>query len=134
MLTYQDVLGANDVEIPAHLVADAEVPVLAGLQVQGDVAIIPTRPGKTAAKPVPAQGVPVIRGEAGGNTHLLVADGPVLWNPATAGGSTLGLVVVPDGSTAYLLHPEHGANGLAPGSYVLRRQREQADEIRMVAD
>jgi hypothetical protein len=132
--TYQDILGAHDVEIPAHLVAEAEVPVLTGLQFQGDVAIIPTRPGKTAAKAVPPTGVPVVRGEAGGNTHLLVADGLVLWNPAQAGGLALGLVVVPDGAVAYLLHPEHGAMGMAPGHYTLRRQREQADEIRTVQD
>jgi hypothetical protein len=132
--TYQTILGAHDVEIPAHLIAEAEVPVLAGLQFQGDVAIVPTRPGKTAAQLVPPAGVPVVRGEAGGHTHLLVADGPVLWNPAQTGGLALGLVVVPDGAVAYLLHPEHGAMGMAPGSYILRRQREQADVIRVVAD
>lgn len=41
---------------------------------------------------------------------------------------------VPEGSTAYLGHPEHGYMGIVPGSYEIRRQREMAEEIRMVAD
>jgi len=132
--TYADILGRHDVEIPAHLEAQAEVPILTGAQRQGDVIMVPTRPGKSAATLVPSEGIPVVRGEAGGNTHLLVADGAVLWNPASTGGTTLGLVVIPDGAAAYMLHPEHGAMGMGPGSYIVRRQREQADEIRIVAD
>ena len=136
MKTYEQVMGAHDVEIPAHLIADAEVPVLTGLQVQGDVAIVPHRPGKSGEKPieVPREGVPVVRGESGGNTHLLVAvDGPVLWSPSS-NPMTLGQVTVPKGATAFMLHPEHGAMGMGPGSYLVRRQREQADEIRRVQD
>lgn len=135
MKTYEQVMGAHDVEIPAHLLADAEVPVLTGLQVQGDVAIVPHRHGKSGAKPVtvPPEGVAVVRGESGGNTHLLVADGPVVWSPSS-NEMTLGQVTVPKGATAFMLHPEHGAMGMGPGSYLVRRQREQADEIRRVAD
>lgn len=132
--TYAAVLGRHDIEIPAHLEAQAEVPVLAGPQRQGDVIIVPTRPGKAAATQVPSAGIPVVRGEAGGNTHLLVADGAVLWYPAQRGGTTLGLMVVAEGAVAYLLHPEHGANAMGSGSYLLRRQREQADVIRVVSD
>lgn len=124
-------------EVPEHLVAQAEVPVLSDLQVQGDVAIIPMRAGVSDDQLVPAQGVAVVRGENGGNTHLLVADGVVYWRPAhdrAASDLDLGVVTVADGGIGYLLHPEHGANALAPGSYMLRRQREQADEIRRVED
>ena len=131
MKTYEEVMGAHDVEIPAHLVAEAEVPVLSGLQVQGDVAIIPRKVAADLGSRVPADGLPVVRGEAGGNTHLLVGD--AWWRPAND-LLTLGYVNVPEGGDAYLLHPEHGAMGLAPGSYEIRRQREQADEIRRVAD
>ena len=46
----------------------------------------------------------------------------------------LALLTVPEGSIAYLAHPEHAYTGIGPGSYTLRRQREQADELRMVAD
>jgi hypothetical protein len=35
---------------------------------------------------------------------------------------------------AYLTHPEHGFNAIGTGSYVINRQREQADEIRIIAD
>jgi hypothetical protein len=41
---------------------------------------------------------------------------------------------VPDRSTAYLGHPEHGYLGITPGSYEIRRQREMAGVARMVAD
>lgn len=133
--TYGAILGRHDVEIPAHLEAQAEVPVLTGMQRQGDLIVLPTRPGADRGAPVPAAGVAVVRGEAGGNTHLLVADGAVCWRP-TQGGDRLelGSFTVPLGAVAWLLHPEHGAQGFGAGCYRVRRQREQADEIRMVAD
>lgn len=121
------------VEIPDHLVADAEIPILAGLQVQGDLAIIPTRPSKKPGVPVSPAGVAVVRGENGGNTHLLVGEG-LVWAPVEQAGQDLGVVTVPADGAGYLLHPEHGANAMAPGCYLIRRQREQADEIRLVAD
>lgn len=137
-MTYAEILGAHHIEVPTHLEEQAEIPVLTGLQVQGDVAIVPTRPSLKAAQPVPPAGVPVVRGEAGGNTHLLVGEGGVLWAAVdwarSGGGQDLGVVTVPDGGVAWLLHPEHGANAMGPGAYTLRRQREQADEIRLVAD
>jgi hypothetical protein len=126
-------LMTGRVEIPEHLEVDAEIPVLAGLQVQGDIAIIPTRASAKPGALVPAEGVAVVRGENGGNTHLLVGEG-VMWAPAVNRGQGLGVVTVPKGGTGYLLHPEHGANALAPGSYSLRRQREQADAIRLIQD
>ncbi len=134
--TYGDVLGAHGVDIPAHLEAQAAIPVLGGLQVQGDVAVIPTRPGMKQGTPVPPAGIAVVQGESGGNTHLLVAEGPVSWAPVVGNPSLLdlGVVTVPEGATALLLHPEHGANAMGPGNYTIRRQREQADELRMVAD
>lgn len=132
--TYADILGAHNVTIPAHLEAQAEIPVLDRLQVQGDVAIIPYADAITVGTSVPPEGIPVVRGENGGNTHLLVAAGPVMWVPVQRRGLDLGIVDVPESSVAYLLHPEHGANALAPGAYLLRRQREQADVIRTVAD
>ena len=134
MTTYADVLGQHDIAIPAHLAAQAEIPVLTGLQAQGDVIVVPTRKSARVATPVPAGGVAVVRGESGGNTHLLIADGDVMWSPVTAGGQDLGVLTVPEGGVAYLLHPEHGANAMGTGCYVLRRQREQADEIRLVQD
>lgn len=135
--TYGEVLGRHDVEVPVHLEAEAEIPVLSGVpQRQGDVAVIPvdTRPSAGATR-IPAEGVPVVRGENGGNTHLLVGDGtwkPVLSNDAR--NLVLGELVVEDGAVCYLLHPEHGGQGIGAGVYNIKRKREQADEIRRVAD
>lgn len=137
--TYADVLGAHRVDIPAHLIADAEVPVVTGMQRQGDIIVIPSKPGADHGDPVPATGVVVVRGENGGNTHLLVGDldnaTAVCWRE-TKGSDPLelGTVTVPVGAVAHLIHPEHGAQGIGAGCYRIRRQREQADEIRMVAD
>lgn len=137
MHTIDQLITAHGVDIDPHLDREATVPVSTGLQRQGDVIVIPAatvRRGRSAAtKPVPRSGVPVVRGEAGGNTHLLLAAGPVRYDPAPE-DLTLGVLTVEDGAVAYLAHPEHGYAGIGPGTYVVRRQREQADVIRMVAD
>lgn len=133
MKTFDDVMTPVGVEIPTHLVAEAEIPVLSGPQRQGDLIVVPTRAGKDKGQTIPAAGVPVIRGEATGNTHLLVGDGS--WRPVeNRGTQDQGVLTVPKAGAAYLLHPEHGAQGFAPGSYLIRRQREQADVIRLVND
>lgn len=123
----------------AALAVELDIPVHTGLQHQGDVSVIPARMVRDFATPetlVPQRGVPVVRGESGGNTHLLLADGPVSFEtrPASASDLTLGCLTVPAGSIAYLDHPEHGNSGIGPGSYVIRRKREQADELRLIAD
>lgn len=138
-LTVAAAIDQFGVDVDPHLDRDLAIPVLDQLQFQGDVAVVPRRPGKTARRTttVPAAGIPVVRGESGGNTHLLLAAGECRWTANPGAGPTdlvLGTLTVPAGSTAYLAHPEHGYLGVAPGSYEIRRQREQADEIRMVAD
>ena len=120
-------------EVLDHL-DDAEVHALAGMQRQGDVLIAPATPGDLGQfRDVPLKGIVVVRGESGGNTHRLLADGPVLYR-ATSHAQVLAEVSVPQGATAYLAHPEHGYLGIAPGHFTIRRQREQADQIRLVAD
>lgn len=129
-----------------ELDASISPPVVAGVpQAQGDLLVIPW-PADVAvqersqavavAAPVPAAGVPVVRGENGGNTHLLLDPdrAGVAWAPNADGGQTLGTLVVPSDAVAYLDHPEHGRNVTGPGVYVIRRQREQRDAIEMVAD
>lgn len=139
MLTYARALAKHNVTIPEHLVADAEVPVLTGVQAQGDLLIRPICM-QHAGQPVPDTGVQVIHGEATGNTHWLDRgpDSPgVTWGAPLPGADdvVLGVVTVPAGQSAYLVHTdEHGANGIGAGTYEIRRQREQADEIRYVAD
>lgn len=143
MTTFSDLLTPHGIDIPADLAADAEVPVLTGPQRQGDVGIFP-RPHlgvaeRNAAQPIPAGGIPVVRGEVatGANTHLLLAEGPATWTPHTPrpGDVLLGVLDVPAGATAFLIHTdEHGANAIGEGTYRITGKREQADELRRVAD
>jgi len=117
-------------EVPAHIDATDPIPVLTGLQAQGDVYVIPTDPTTKAGAPIPTEGVVVVEGV---NRHVLAGDG--LWSDGGSGFGDVGTLTVPDGGTAYLFHSEeHGANGIGAGTYVLRRQREQAAEQRLVAD
>lgn len=127
------------VRVDDHHDREAQIPVLDGLQFQGDVAVIPAADRAAATQPVPQAGVAVVRGENGGHTHLLLAAGTCFWNGSPTAGTDpsdldLGVLTVEEGSTAFLAHPEHAYTGIATGTYVLRRQREQADVARFVAD
>lgn len=138
MRTFTEILDRHDVAVADALLADVVVPVLDGLQRQGDVLIVPRGPlsveEREACHPVPREGIAVVVGEATGNTHMLDADGLVLFG-RRSGGVLLGVVEVVEGAVGYLVHTdEHGVNAMAPGTYVLRGKREQADEIRRVAD
>lgn len=134
MLTIDQAVQKYGIRVDADYIGDDPIPVLDGLQFQGDVAIIPAE-GR-ATTPIPTEGVAVVRGENGGNTHLLLPSEGVTFDtaPASTTSLALGLLTVATGATAYLAHPQHGYAGIAPGSYEIRRQREQADEIRMVQD
>lgn len=135
-MTYGQALSLASVTLPEHLEAEAEVPVLTGPQAQGDLLVVPTTRDWPAGKPVPQAGVQVVHGEATGNTHWL-HNGfgtTCLWHRAGL-GQVVGVVTVPEGGTAMLIHTdEHGANGIGAGTYEIRRKRELADEIRQVAD
>lgn len=141
MHTYQSALALADVTVPAHLLADAEVPILTGPQAQGDLLIWPVK-FKGVMEAVTRAGVQVVRGEATGHTHWLHQgfDSPgVRWarNPRYDGSGDLvmGWVDVPGGQSAQVIHTdEHGANGVGPGVYAISGKREQADIIRRVAD
>lgn len=116
---------------------DLDVQVLTGLQRQGDVMIAPMRDGQTTGlEQVKPEGLIVVRGENGGNTHLLLAEGDVQFAPRDdrATPNLLGILKVLKGAVAWLTHPEHGYMGIGEGTYTVRRQREQADAIRLVAD
>lgn len=116
------------------LADDLDIPMVSGrAQAQGDLIVAPTRPGKSArpAKPIPTAGVVLVRGN-GGHAHLLVGAGT--WTPGAAGSLDLGVLQVPDGDEAFLIHEEHGALGVGPGCYRIGQQQEIWDEIRRVAD
>ncbi len=140
MTTLTTLVDRHGVDVLDHLDRDTLVPILGGLQAQGDIIVVPAvtanRPTAIARAAVPRQGVAVVRGENGGNTHLLLAEGDAYWDAHTPrdGELKLGTLTVAEGATAYLAHPEHGYAGIAPGTYEIRRQREQADAIRLVQD
>lgn len=140
LATLSTLTDRHGIEVLDHLDQEATVPINTGLQRQGDVIVIPDTQA-TATTPVAKAGVPVVRGENGGNTHTILADnaadGPGICcdlRSASATDLTLATLTVPQGSVAYLAHPEHGYMGIGAGTYTLRRQREQADELRMVQD
>ena len=132
-LTHAEAIEQFGINVDAEFTADDPIPVLTGVQFQGDVAVVPTN-GKLATGTVPQAGVPVVRGENGGNTHLLLHTPGVTFDAVDNGSLIIGRLTVAENSTAYLAHPEHGYAGIGTGTYGIRRQREQADEIRMVQD
>jgi len=134
-MTLKEAISKHGVEVHDYLDREALVPVHTGMQRQGDVLVVPAK-GKASgeAVQVPAQGIPVVRGEAGGNTHLLLAEGDVKWTVDNSTTLSLGTLTVAQGATAWLAHPEHAYSGIGPGTYSIKRQREQADEIRLVQD
>ncbi|MEV4111392.1 hypothetical protein [Nonomuraea sp. NPDC049695] len=138
-LTQQTGLAVLD-----HLEQSARIPVVDGLQAQGDLIVIP-RSVVTASvrtwrdarwQPVPPEGVELLRGAAGGNPHTLVADpGTCIWTTQVSDSDGLAIGMFEASAAVYLLHPEHGGTGCAPGAYVVRRQREhEGHRSRLVAD
>ncbi|GGO60526.1 hypothetical protein GCM10012289_00600 [Nonomuraea cavernae] len=127
-----------------HLERSVRIPVVDGLQAQGDLIVIPYAVVASSVTfwpdrgwtDVPSEGVELLRGAAGGNPHTLVADpGTCRWTTRVLDSEWLAIGVFETSAPAYLLHPEHGATGCAPGTYVVRRQRERdGQRARVVAD
>lgn len=140
--TLSDLVDATGLAVLEHLEAEAEIPVLRALQCQGDVIAVPLDlPGfKNAAAvhphavwiDVPPEGLDALRGQ---HPHIIVADlGTCRWTTQVNDPSGLSLGILEASAPVHLLHPEHGGTGLAAGTWLLRRQREQAEEQRLVAD
>ncbi len=119
------------------------VPTVGAPEAQGDLLVIPwpadVSPARRArdvasAKPVTAP-VTVVRGQ-GGNTHLLVDPDScgIAWHEYPGDSQTRGVLVVPAGGRACLDHVEHGRSAVGEGVWVIRRQREQRDEVALIAD
>src|SRR5882762_7885042 len=134
-MTASELESRLGVSIDEHLAREVEIPVIAGRpQRQGDVLFVPAVTS-AATTPLTRAGYPVVRGEVGGNTHRLHADqGESFYSPFAGDGQRLGVLTVGEGSTAVLSHLEHGFMAFGPGTYMVIRQREQADEIRLVQD
>ena len=134
--TLGQLIEKHGFDVLDHLDRDLEIPVHAGLQAQGDLFIIPAdaNRGSCQGTAVPPDGIAVIDALNGGHEHRLFAGQPgtAFFAPAGASGQDIGLLECTE--PAYIAHPEHAYAGIAPGTYTLRRQREQADEERFVAD
>jgi hypothetical protein len=91
--------------------------------------------GSVATDAMPAS-VVLVESEASGNTHTLHPNGVCYYSPADDDPErlVLGILTVPQGSTALLSHQEHGNLEILPGTYQCRRQREYAGQWRVVAD
>ncbi|MEY9856509.1 hypothetical protein ABH935_002113 [Catenulispora sp. GAS73] len=131
MKTLGEAIEVHGIDVDEHLDRQMTIPVLTGLQAQGDVMVVPRPALGPATAAIPRAGLPVVRGEFGGHTHTLLAEGAagaVAFDAASGDGEgaglDLGTLTVAEGAVAYLAHPEHAYSGIGPGTYVLRRQRE----------
>jgi len=134
--TLGQLIETHSFDVLDYLDRDVEIPVLSGLQVQGDLIIIPcafsvlnktSRPQK-----VPPEGIAVIPATGSGHEHRLFAS--VAGTASLATGSSTDIGILTCTEPAYIAHAEHAYTGVAPGCYTLRRQREQGEEERLVAD
>lgn len=134
-MTLAEAVAITGVDVLDHLDREAAVPVISRIAAQGDVLInrVDTTPATT---PMPRT-VIIVRSEASSNTHSLHPEGPCFWeynDRASVTDLTLGKLTVPEGSKAHLIHQEHGALTITPGTYRVGRQREFAGEWAFVAD
>ena len=134
IMTLSDLTALTGLDVFDYLDQEVSVPVIDGMQAQGDLLVIPypivaevVTPGPwTRSENVPLSGVELLRSAAGGNPHSLVADeGMCMWSTPVNDPRRLALGILDTRVTAYLIHPEHGATGIAPGRYVIGRQRER---------
>jgi hypothetical protein len=138
MKTLGDLTGSTGRDVDLHLMLDLVIPVHEGIQAQGDVIVVPLAEvagdvrvqGSAHWREVPADGIELLRGGTGGNAHTLVADpGTCVWTADVFDPTGLTLGVFEAMATVYLLHREHGGAGVAPGAYIVRRQREQGPVV-----
>lgn len=139
MKTLADLTAATGLPVDVHLVMDLTIPVGDGIQAQGDLLVVPlaeladrvTVRRHATWDEVPPGGVEVVRNEAGGNPHTLVADPDTCaWTTDVDDTDGLAVGVFDAMAPVYLMHREHGGTGIAPGLYVVRRQRELVPPVR----
>jgi hypothetical protein len=129
MKRLMDLTTETGMSVDTHLLLDMVIPVHDGIQAQGDLLVVPLAqvPVRAGADwhEVPPEGVELLRGAAGGNAHVLVADpGTCVWTAEVTDPDGLAIAAFDAMDTVYLLHREHGGTGIAAGQYVVRRQRE----------
>lgn len=132
-----ELLDRTGIDALEHLERQVTVPVVDGLQAQGDLIVIPFAMVDTVTvagqrwRQLPPEGVELVRGVAGNNPHTLVADaGTCRWTTALRDPLGLAIAVFENTAPAYLVHPEHGGSGVAPGRWLVRRQQERDTSTR----
>lgn len=117
---------------------ELDVPILSATQRQGDVLFrLLNEPRSDHGTEVPDTGILVVAGETtGGNSHILHnLNGTSHWAPTPNEDLIQGILTIPDGAAAVLIHTdEHNTLAFGPGVYEVRRQREFRGEWEMVAD
>ncbi|MFE9251732.1 hypothetical protein [Streptomyces sp. NPDC007088] len=133
-----DLTSRTGLSVLEHVEREVTIPVLDALQAQGDLLLVPEAlvpgldvPEEALTEEVPAGGVELLRGTGGGHPHTLVADpGTCRWTVGVHDPEWLALGLIENTAPAYLIHPEHGGTGLAPGRWLVRRQRERDGSAR----
>ena len=126
-----ELLDRSGMDALDHLERQLTIPIIDGLQAQGDLIVIPlalttARPDTHDWRVVPPSGVELVRGAAGNNPHTLVADPDTCRHTERVHDPVgLGITVFENSTPVYLVHPEHGGTGVAPGLWLVRRQRER---------
>lgn len=136
-ITLSTLTDRTGLDVFDYLDKEISVPVVNGSQAQGDLIVVPlavlagivVTTERTRHETVPLSGIELLRSAAGGNPHSLVADGRgCTWSSPVHDVRRLALGILSNSETAYLIHPEHGATGIAPGRYVIGRQRERGGD------
>ena len=99
MLTLADLTSRTGLDVLSHLEREAAIPVIDGLQAQGDLIVVPFADLTEVMivpnaywREVPGSGIDVLRGGAGGNPHTLVADpGACRWTTGVRDNTGLAL-------------------------------------------
>jgi len=133
-----ELLDRTGLDVLDHLERETSVPVINGLQAQGDLIVIPydmithLEPRSWFQwRPMPPEGIELVRGIAGNNPHTLVADRDMChWSDGVLDRTGLAIGVFENTTPAYLIHPEHGGTGVAPGKWLVRRQQERGAGFR----
>ncbi|WP_410607586.1 hypothetical protein [Amycolatopsis sp. lyj-109] len=138
-----ELLDRTGLDVLDHLDRQVTVPVIDGLQAQGDLIVLPLglldpAPSRRDWWVLPEEGRELVRGEAGNNPHTLVAErGTCRLTTWLNDPERLAIAAFQNTAPAWLIHPEHGATGIAPGAWFVRRQREMGAGFRkpvLVAD
>lgn len=123
--TIGDMVTLTGKTVLDYLDMAAEVPKVTTAGAQGDVLIVHANRAP-ATTPMPAC-VVAVASEASSNTHTLHPSGTAFWDRHDQRSDEdvlLGVLTVPDGSTVFLSHQEHGGIEICAGTFEVRRQAE----------